>query len=69
MAMTADEFVIRPITIDDAGALADLELRCVGAANWGEAAYREIGANGMIGWAAARENVVLGFILVRVSGG
>ena len=66
MVPTADEFVIRGLTPEDSVAIADLESRCVGAANWGEAAYREIGANGMIGWAAARENVVLGFILVRV---
>jgi [ribosomal protein S18]-alanine N-acetyltransferase len=68
MAMTADEFVIRPITIDDAGALADLELRCVGAARWGEAALHDVGANGYTGWAATRGKVMLGFILVRAVG-
>jgi ribosomal-protein-alanine N-acetyltransferase len=65
MTLAADEFVIRALTGDDAGALAELESRCVGAAKWGEASYRDIGAEGLIGWAAARENVVLGFILVR----
>jgi [ribosomal protein S18]-alanine N-acetyltransferase len=65
MAQPADEFVIRPLAPEDSGALADIESRCSGAAKWGEASYRDIGANGMIGWAATRENMVLGFILVR----
>lgn len=65
MALRADDFVIRPLSSGDAAAIADLESRCVGAAKWGEAAYRNIGANGIVGWASSRENVVLGFILVR----
>ena len=65
MTLAADEFEIRVLTGEDAGALAELESRCIGAAKWGEASYRGIGADGLIGWAAARENVVLGFILVR----
>jgi ribosomal-protein-alanine N-acetyltransferase len=65
MALRADEFVIRALMVKDAGDLAALESRCVGVARWGEAGYRDIGANGIIGWAATRGNVVLGFILVR----
>lgn len=65
MALSADEFVIRALVAADAGVLAGLESRCVEAARWGEAAYRDVGANGIIGWTATRGNVVLGFILVR----
>jgi ribosomal-protein-alanine N-acetyltransferase len=65
MATPADHFEIRALTSDDAGAVADLESRCVGAAQWGKAACRDIAANGIIGLAAARENILLGFILVR----
>jgi ribosomal-protein-alanine N-acetyltransferase len=65
MALPADELVIRPIAVDEADALAGLELRCVGAARWGEAAYRDLAANGITGWVVAREKVMLGFILVR----
>jgi [ribosomal protein S18]-alanine N-acetyltransferase len=64
MALRADEFVIRPLAPGDSVAIAELESRSAGAANWGEAAYRNIGAGGIIGWAAARENVSKGFILV-----
>src|SRR5579864_3666452 len=52
MAPSPADFVIRPIEHDDAGALAALELRCVGTAQWGEAAYRGIGANRITGWGA-----------------
>jgi ribosomal-protein-alanine acetyltransferase len=65
MALASAEFVIRPIGQDDAGALAALETRCVGAAMWGEPAYREIGANGIAGWVAWRENALLGFVVAR----
>jgi [ribosomal protein S18]-alanine N-acetyltransferase len=65
MALAADEFVIRQLEPEDSGAIADLESRCIGAAKWGGAAYRDIGPNGIIGWVATREDVVLGFILVR----
>jgi [ribosomal protein S18]-alanine N-acetyltransferase len=66
MALHADEFVIRPLISEDAETIAAIESRCDGASKWGEAGYRSIGADGIIGWAAARENIVMGFILVRV---
>jgi ribosomal-protein-alanine N-acetyltransferase len=65
MALSADDFVIRAIGTEDAGALVELESRSVGSARWGEADYREIAAGGFVGWAAIREKVLLGFILVR----
>jgi ribosomal-protein-alanine N-acetyltransferase len=65
MASPSKDFVIRALIVEDAGALVALESRCFGAARWGEVGYRDIGANGIIGWAATRGNVVLGFILVR----
>jgi ribosomal-protein-alanine N-acetyltransferase len=65
MALPAADFEIRPLESEDASAISELESRSAGAAKWGEAAYRDIGAGGIIGWAAARENVLLGFILVR----
>jgi len=65
MALPSADFGIRPIGYDDAGALAALELRCEGAAKWGESAYRDIAANGITGWAATRENEILGFIAAR----
>jgi [ribosomal protein S18]-alanine N-acetyltransferase len=65
MAPPVTDFVIRPLTSEDAGALAELESRCAGVAKWGEAAYRDIGADGTTGWAAARENILIGFVLVR----
>jgi [ribosomal protein S18]-alanine N-acetyltransferase len=65
MASASDDLVIRPIALEDADALAALESRCVGAARWGETAYRNFGDNGITGWAARRGNVVLGFVLVR----
>ncbi len=65
MALPDDEFVIRPLTSEDAVVIADLESRCVGAARWGEAAYRDVAANGITGWVTARAKVLLGFILVR----
>jgi ribosomal-protein-alanine N-acetyltransferase len=66
MSQRSDDLVIRRIAIEDASALAALELRCDGAARWGEAAYREIGMSGITGWVAARGTAVLGFVLVRV---
>lgn len=65
MAQARDDFVIRALTAEDAGALAELEVRCAGAARWGEGGYREIVANGITGWVAAREKILSGFILVR----
>lgn len=65
MASPSTGFLIRSIGPDDAGAFATLELRCVGAATWGESAYRDFGANGFTGWAATRENILLGFIVAR----
>jgi [ribosomal protein S18]-alanine N-acetyltransferase len=65
MGLHTDEFVIRPLTREGAPVLAVLESRCVGAANWGEAALRAVGTNGIIGWVAAHETALLGFILVR----
>ncbi len=65
MAQPSDDLVIRALTTENATALAALELRCVGAARWGEAAYRDIGLNGITGWVGARGNVVVGFVLVR----
>ncbi len=67
MAVPADDFVIRAITTEDAGALTELESRCVGSARWREASYREIGDGGIVGWAATREKALLGFILVRAA--
>jgi len=65
MALPSAGFVIRPMRHDDASALAALESRCDGAAKWGESAYRDISANGITGWVATRENVILGFIAAR----
>jgi len=65
MALFSDDFVIRPLTREDAPVLAVLESRCVGAAKWGEPALRDVGAKGIVGWASSRGNVVVGFILVR----
>ena len=68
MTLSSCDFIIRPIGHNDAGAIAALELRCDGAARWGESAYREIGLNGISGWAAARENLLVGFIAARSIG-
>ena len=65
MAQPSDDLVIRALTIEDAADLAALELRCDGAARWGEAAHRDIGVSGITGWLAARGSVVRGFVLVR----
>jgi len=65
MAFPPAEIVIRQIGSDDAVALAALAMRCEGAAQWGESAYRDISTNGITGWAATRENVILGFIVAR----
>ena len=65
MASPTADVVIRTITSEDSAALAALESRCDGAARWGEAAYRDIGSNGITGWAAARGDVLLGLVLVR----
>jgi [ribosomal protein S18]-alanine N-acetyltransferase len=65
MALPSDELVIRLLEPGDSVAIAELESRSAGAAKWGEAAYRNIGADRITGWAAARENVLKGFILVR----
>jgi ribosomal-protein-alanine acetyltransferase len=65
MALPSAEIVIRPIGLDDAGALSALESRCEGAAKWGESAYRDISTNGITGWAATRGSVILGFIAAR----
>jgi ribosomal-protein-alanine acetyltransferase len=65
MAFPPAEIVIRQIGSDDAGALALLESRCEGAAKWGESAHRDISASGISGWAATREDLILGFIAAR----
>jgi [ribosomal protein S18]-alanine N-acetyltransferase len=65
MAVPSGDFVIRPLDRDDAVVLAALELRCVGAARWRDAGYREIGTGGIAGWAAVREGTILGFVLAR----
>jgi [ribosomal protein S18]-alanine N-acetyltransferase len=65
MGSPSADFLIRPLHRDDAEALAELESRCVGAARWGEAGYRDTVTNGATGFVAAREGVVLGLILVR----
>jgi ribosomal-protein-alanine acetyltransferase len=67
MAFRTDDFVIRTLTAEDAVALAELESRCVGSARWGETAYQEIAADGIVGWATTREKVLAGFILVRTA--
>jgi ribosomal-protein-alanine acetyltransferase len=66
MASPSTDLIIRPIGDGDAGTLATLEPRCIGAAQWGESAYRDIGANGITGWVAARENALMGFIVARL---
>jgi [ribosomal protein S18]-alanine N-acetyltransferase len=65
MTLPSADFVIRPLNRNDAGALAALELRCAGAADWGESAYRDIELNGIRGWSAARGSELVGFIAVR----
>ena len=65
MGSPSEDFVIRAMTVEYAGALAALESRCAGAARWGEVGYRNIGAGGIVGWAAVRGNVVVGFVLTR----
>lgn len=65
MAFPSDDFVIRVMTIEDAGAVAAIESGCVGAARWGEAGYRDIAENGTRGWVASSEKILLGFVLVR----
>ena len=64
MEERAAEIVIRPISREDASALAALEARCEGAARWGEVAYQKIGSSGIRGWVAQEGDGVLGFILV-----
>jgi ribosomal-protein-alanine N-acetyltransferase len=65
MVLPADDFMIRPMRPEDAGTVAELDSRCAGSARWGETAYQEISTGGIVGWAATREKVLLGFILVR----
>lgn len=59
------DFVIRPIHPDDASALADLEARCAGAATWGRDGYQKLDPNESNGWAAQKNDRILGFILIR----
>jgi ribosomal-protein-alanine acetyltransferase len=59
------DFVIRPIHPDDASALADLEARCDGAARWGKDGYQKLDPNESNGWAAQKNDRILGFILIR----
>jgi [ribosomal protein S18]-alanine N-acetyltransferase len=66
MAPPSDNFMIRPMTTEDVGGVAVIESRCVGAARWGEAGYRDIAENGTRGWVASRDKILLGFVLVRV---
>jgi len=65
MALPSVDFLIRALGHEDAGAVAALESRCVAAARWGEAAYRDIETGGITGWAATRGRVLVGFVLVR----
>lgn len=56
---------IRSLTGDDARDLALLEPLCPEAARWGEAGYRQIGSNGMEGWAAVIGGNLAAFVIVR----
>ncbi len=60
------EIEIRPLKKEDSGSLSSLETKCPEAAQWGEQGYQGIGQNGLHGWAAVKECVLMGFILVRV---
>jgi ribosomal-protein-alanine acetyltransferase len=65
MSELSKVIVIRQLDREDAHALVALESQCRGAARWGEAGYRDIGINGIAGWAATRDSAVQGFVLVR----
>jgi ribosomal-protein-alanine N-acetyltransferase len=65
MQASLTDFVIRPTRADDAPALAELEARCAGAARWGTDGYQKLDSNGSNGWAAQRNDRILGFIVVR----
>jgi ribosomal-protein-alanine N-acetyltransferase len=59
------DIVIRRIRAEDTSSLVALQKRCEGAAQWSEAAYQDLEATGIKGWATIQAGTYLGFILVR----
>jgi tRNA threonylcarbamoyladenosine biosynthesis protein TsaB len=58
---------IRHLTSEDARDISLLEPLCPEAPRWGEAGYRQIGSNGIEGWAAVNRGTLTGFVVVRVA--
>ena len=60
------DILIRPLRSKDSAALASLEIKCPGAAQWGEEGFQLLGQGGLQGWAAESEGFLVGFVLIRV---